>query len=139
MEGKPPGKISKSELSVSERIPVHLEEENLYRDKIARELRNGSPPQGAFEPTQPPKHQGTDMLTIGSTIEGISQSNPNLFVHRFSRYSDPMTKVDRHSPDSSVSGEIEVSENEVSENPLEKETPASDPLSLTVTGTKKKD
>jgi hypothetical protein len=79
------------------------------------------------------------MFTMGSSIERISPSNPNLFLHHLSRYSGNMNKVDRHSPDSSVSGEPEVSENEVSENPLEKETPVSDPLSVTVTGTTKKD
>ncbi len=77
------------------------------------------------------------MFTISSTIEKISPSNPNLLVHHLAHYSANMTKVERHSPDSSVSGEPEVSENEVSDNPLEKETPGSDPLSVTVTGTTK--
>lgn len=102
-------------------------------------MRIGSPNKIAFEPTQPTKHWGTGIFTMGSTIDGISPSNPNLFGHHLSRYSANLTKVDRHSPDSSVSGEPEVSENEVSENPIEKETPISDPLSLTVTGTTKKD
>ena len=98
------------------------------------------------------------MFTMGSTIEGISPLNPNLFAHRPShpstlgikvaehlpdsrpsRPSTTGTKVAEHLPDSSVSVEIEVSENQVSENRIEEETPCTEPSSLPVTETPKED
>jgi hypothetical protein len=85
------------------------------------------------------------MFTIGSTVEGISPSNPNIFARRLSCNSTQGIQVAKHAPDSSVSGEIELSEDEVSERPIERqnlcsvsekptemETPFSDPSNLTI-------
>lgn len=109
------------------------------------------------------------MFTIGSGLGGISISPsndnlfarhispppPRIFAHHLSSYPTKVTKVARHSPDSSVSGEIEVSENEISEKPTEmqievsekeitekptdQETPSRDSSDVTAIRSSKKD
>ena len=137
--GQPPRQFSHSDQFWSELTLDQLEEQNLYRDKIMKELRQNSPKMKAFEPTPPLNHRGTSLFTMGSLVEGISPSKPNLFGDGNPRFCTPVTQVARHSPDSSVSGEIEVSGSEGPEQPTEKETPCSDHSILEVTGTMKKD
>jgi hypothetical protein len=54
--GQPPRELSQSDPSLSEQIPVQLDIENMYRDKIMRELRNPTPPIGPFETIRPIQH-----------------------------------------------------------------------------------